>query len=232
MHKFSLLPLTLLFVLATYFTSTANTTPSEPKPETESFEVTLDSCYAQQYHDFQLTEKLCYDAFEKAMTGYLKINPDKEILTIIDYSKASLEERLFVLDLKNNQLLFSSVVAHGQGSGDNYATKFSNRPGSHQSSLGFFKTLGTYRGGNGYSLRLEGLEEEINDKALPRAIVMHGADYADPERLKGAKRLGRSWGCPALPHKTNKEVIDTIKEGSVLFIYAEDSEYLEKSNYI
>lgn len=230
MRNFFLLSLTLLVILSTFFTLAADTdTPTSEN--TSKFEM-QDSCFINLYYAFDLKNKLCYDAFHKAMTGYFKIGPEKEILTIIDFSKPSLEERLFVLDLHNRQILHASVVAHGQGSGENYATKFSNLPGSHQSSLGFYKTLSTYRGGNGYSLQLEGLEEEINDKARPRAIVMHGADYADPERLKGAKRLGRSWGCPALPHKINKEVINTIKGGSVLFIYADNPEYFQKSKYI
>lgn len=230
MKKINLSPLVLSLFFVVCFASTGYANTPTPKKTTRV--ANSDSCFVSLYHTFKLNKKLSYDAFEKAMTGYQKINPKKKILTIIDFSKASLEERLFVLDMKTNRILYSSVVAHGRGSGENYATKFSNHPGSYQSSLGFFKTLGTYKGKNGYSLKLSGLERGINDKALDRAIVMHGADYADPERSKGNKRLGRSWGCPALPHKVCKKVIDTIKEGSLLFIYAENSDYFKKSKFI
>lgn len=184
------------------------------------------------YTELGIENQICFEAFETAVCGCQKINPEKKILTIIDYSKSSLEERLAVVDLEKEETLFTSVVAHGQNSGENYATRFSNKNGSHQSSLGFFLTRNTYQGSNGYSLRLDGLERGINDNALARAIVMHGADYADPQRHKNASRLGRSWGCPALPHTINREVIDTIKEGSVLFIYADCDDYFRESQLI
>ena len=121
--------------------------------------------------------------------------------------------------MKNHKLLFSSLVAHGKNSGDKYATSFSNRNGSYMSSLGFYLTQETYQGSNGYSLRLNGLEEGINDNARQRAIVVHGASYANPSVIKSG-RLGRSFGCPALPQALARPIIDTIKGGSVMFIYA------------
>jgi hypothetical protein len=142
-----------------------------------------------------------------------------DLLTVIDYSLPSTKPRLWVLDLANGKVLFRELVAHGQGSGDNYATRFSNQPDSHQSSLGLFLTAGTYIGGNGYSLKLRGLESGVNDLAESRYIVMHGAWYVSPEHARTHGRIGRSWGCPALPRETAGPVIDTIKEGSFLFVY-------------
>ncbi len=178
------------------------------------------------YTAMQLEDKVNFEAFSEALDGYGKITERKsDILTLIDFSKPSTEERLFVFDLKNAKLLFESVVAHGRNSGGNFATRFSNRDGSHQSSLGFYLTQGTYIGRNGYSLVLEGLESGFNDHARRRAIVIHGAAYADPRTIKANGRLGRSFGCPALPVELNRPIIDTIKGGSVLFIYARDAEY-------
>lgn len=142
-----------------------------------------------------------------------------DLLTLIDYSLPSTKPRLWVLDLADGKVLFNELVAHGQGSGGNYATRFSNLPDSHQSSLGLFLTGGTYTGGNGYSLKLRGLESGVNDLAESRYIVMHGAWYVSPEHARTHGRIGRSWGCPALPKASAGPVIDTIKDGSFLFVY-------------
>ena len=142
-----------------------------------------------------------------------------DLLTVIDYSLPSTKPRLWVLDLANGKVLFRELVAHGQGSGDNYATRFSNLPDSHQSSLGLFLTGGTYTGGNGYSLKLRGLESGVNDLAESRYIVMHGAWYVSAEHARAHGRIGRSWGCPALAKESAGPVIDAIKDGSFLFVY-------------
>jgi hypothetical protein len=143
-----------------------------------------------------------------------------DLLTVIDYSLPSTEKRLWVLDLAKGEVLFHELVAHGQGSGDNYATRFSNTNDSHQTSLGLFVTGGTYHGGNGYSLRLKGLSGDLNDRAEARHIVMHGAWYVSDEHARRQGRLGRSWGCPALSQEIAPTVIDTIKGGSFVFSYA------------
>ena len=177
------------------------------------------------YEEMGLSAWVGEKAFREAYDGYRQIKDrKKEILTLIDFTKPSNEERLLVLDMVEGKLLFHSLVAHGRNSGDLYATRFSNRPESHQSSLGLYLTEGTYIGKNGYSLRLNGLEKGINDNALARAIVIHGAAYADPSVCRGGRRLGRSWGCPALPPALNRPIIDTIKGGSVLYIYGENSD--------
>ncbi|HEV7515542.1 MAG TPA: murein L,D-transpeptidase catalytic domain family protein, partial [Thermoanaerobaculia bacterium] len=148
------------------------------------------------------------------------ISGRKDLLTIIDYSLPSSEPRLWVLDLVHGKVLFHDLVAHGAGSGDNYATRFSNTMDSRQTSLGLFVTEGTYEGGNGYSLRLRGLDPGVNDQAAERNIVMHGAWYVSAEHVREHGRLGRSWGCPALSQETARPVIDAVKGGSFVFAYA------------
>jgi len=154
------------------------------------------------------------------------------LLTVIDYSRASTQPRLWVLDLEREQLLFEELVAHGQGSGENFATRFSNADGSHQTSLGLFRTADTYVGGNGYSLRLDGLEAGFNDRARERAIVMHGAPYVSDDNVRAVGRLGRSHGCPALRPSIARSVIDTIKQGSLVFAYYPDKNWLQGSRFL
>ena len=140
-----------------------------------------------------------------------------ERLAVIDYARPSTEPRLWVFDLEGPSLLFVEHVAHGRGSGENRAQQFSNRDGSHQSSLGLFRTAETYDGGNGYSLRLDGLEPGLNDRARERAIVMHGAAYVDPLQALRQGRLGRSFGCPAVRTAVARPLIDAIKQGQLLY---------------
>lgn len=189
--------------------------------------------YHVLYKSMELEGKVSYIAFEQALTGFLAIEErKKEILTLIDFSKPSTEERLFVLDMENRKILYSSHVSHGRNSGENYATSFSNEMGSYKSSLGFYLTDGTYQGKNGYSLLLNGLEKGINDRARERAVVIHGASYSDPSVIRYSGRLGRSQGCPALPLNLCKPIIDTIKGGTILFVFANDPIYQNKSSFL
>lgn len=153
-------------------------------------------------------------------------------LTVIDYSKPSTERRLWVFDLKAHTLLFHELVAHGQGSGANLSTRFSNEPDTHRSSIGLYVTEDTYVGKNGYSLRLSGLDRGFNDRALERAIVMHGAPYVSDAFAKTQGRLGRSWGCPALREGVAREVIDRVKGGGLVFAYYPDPEWIKTSKYL
>lgn len=185
------------------------------------------------YEQMELEGLVHFDAFKAAYTGYKKLNKQNNpLLTVIDFNLPSSEKRMYVLDLEKKKILFVTYVAHGQNSGEKYATSFSNRNGSHQSSLGFYRTAGTYQGGNGYSLLLDGLEEGINDQARSRAIVIHGADYCSEEVIRSSGRLGRSFGCPALPRELTKPIINTIKGGSLLFIYADQPGYLSISKVL
>jgi hypothetical protein len=153
-------------------------------------------------------------------------------LAVIDYSVVSTKPRLWVFDLEQNKVLFHELVAHGQGTGENMALHFSNKDSSHQSSLGLFRTADTYTGHNGYSLRMQGLEPGTNDAAMSRAIVMHGAPYVNPAMAQKLGRLGRSWGCPALRPEIAHQVIDSMKNGQMIFSYYPDSNWLAHSPFI
>lgn len=153
-------------------------------------------------------------------------------LTLIDYSLVSTKPRLWVFDLASGKLLFHELVAHGMNTGENFARKFSNTYGSRQTSLGLFRTKDTYIGSNGYSLRMEGLENGFNDKAMERAIVFHGADYVDLKLAKKLGHLGRSWGCPAVRRGVAQKVIDTIKGDQFLFSYYPDKRWLNASKFL
>lgn len=185
------------------------------------------------YQSMQLEGVVNWQAFRQAVTGYYRIEGKRrEVLTLIDFSLPSTAKRLFVFDMAQHRLLYSSVVAHGKNSGENYATSFSNEYGSYKSSLGFYLTASTYQGRNGYSLILDGLEKGINDRARERAIVVHGAAYANPSVASYGGRLGRSFGCPALPQELSRPIIDAIKGGSVMYIYADKPEYLAQSTVL
>ncbi len=185
------------------------------------------------YQSMQLEGVVNWQAFRQAVTGYYRIEGKRrEVLTLIDFSLPSTAKRLFVFDMAQHRLLYSSVVAHGKNSGENYATSFSNEYGSYKSSLGFYLTASTYQGRNGYSLILDGLEKGINDRARERAIVVHGAAYANPSVASRGGRLGRSFGCPALPQELSRPIIDAIKGGSVMYIYADKPEYLAQSTVL
>lgn len=153
-------------------------------------------------------------------------------LTVIDYSRPSTDRRLWVYDLVAHELLYEELVAHGQGSGANVATRFSNIPDTQMTSLGLFVTDTTYVGKNGYSLRLDGLDRGINDRARDRAIVMHGAPYVSDAFVEANGRLGRSWGCPAVSDGVARELIDRVKGGNLVFAYYPDAEWLKTSKYL
>jgi hypothetical protein len=173
---------------------------------------------------------LALDALECAKAKGSLETPRR--LAIIDYSKPSTEDRLFVLDVVEGRLLFKERVAHGKGTGAGVAERFSNVEGSRMSSLGLFKAAEVYYGQHGKSLRLDGLEAGINDQARSRAIVMHGADYVGPQTISKLGYLGRSWGCPAVRPEIASTLIDELKEGSAVFAYYPDSHWLKSSEYL
>ncbi|MEP6632774.1 MAG: murein L,D-transpeptidase catalytic domain family protein [Luteimonas sp.] len=153
-------------------------------------------------------------------------------LAVIDYTRPSTQKRLWVFDLDAGRLLYAEYVAHGRGSGADMATQFSNTDGSYQSSLGLFATAETYTGENGYSMRMDGLEPGINDRARARLLVMHGADYVDPVQALKQGRLGRSWGCPAVRKQVAHGMIDSLKQGQLIFAYANDAAWLNSSRFL
>ncbi|MGL5815690.1 MAG: murein L,D-transpeptidase catalytic domain family protein [Aeromonas sp.] len=172
------------------------------------------------YRQLGLAGKLDSRVFRKALNGYQSVrHKRKPILTIIDYSKPSNQRRLFVIDVKRHKLLYHTWVSHGRNSGELAARQFSNQLNSRQSSLGVYRTAETYQGKHGYSLRLDGLSPGKNSNARKRTIVVHGADYASPRHLQKYDKLGRSWGCPALPREQSRAIIDIIKGGSVIYAH-------------
>jgi len=176
--------------------------------------------------------------FELAIKGLKRLESkgklqNPTIVTIADYSQSSNKKRLYVIDLQNKKLLFNTYVAHGRNTGEEYAKSFSNKEGSLKSSLGFFITEHPIIGSHtGFSLRIDGVEKGFNDNAVKRAIIVHGADYASENYIKKYGRLGRSWGCPALPADLSKLIIETIKGGTCLFIYNPDNNYICRSSLL
>jgi hypothetical protein len=243
-HKFTYYIFIFLLHLPFVFAKKAASNSSvegnvKPKSET-SFtpQVIADKSEASGYDGLKLnTLGLSKQAYDYAMQGYNylrslgKLTNDK-IISIVDFSLESNKKRLFVLDLENNKVLFNTYVAHGRNSGREYASQFSNENESYMSSLGFYVTHDTYNGKHGYSLRLEGEEKGINDNALNRAIVMHSAWYVNENIAKTQGYIGRSQGCPALPEELSKPIIEKIKNGSCLFLYSPDKNYLSHSQIL
>jgi hypothetical protein len=181
---------------------------------------------------------LSNEAFELALKGHSKLETEGKLqnlslLTIIDFSQSSTKKRLYVIDLIKGTLLYNTYVAHGRNTGEEYAKYFSNEEGTHKSSIGFYITENTAKAATvGLSLIIEGVEKGFNDKAMQRAIIMHGADYATEDFIQKHGRLGRSYGCPALPPELIKPVSETIKGGSCLFIYYPDNSYIRHSSLL
>ncbi|WP_299708481.1 murein L,D-transpeptidase catalytic domain family protein [uncultured Pontibacter sp.] len=174
---------------------------------------------------------LSYEVFERAYTGYQNFRQqglaaaDKQIMTVVDFTKPSNLKRMWIIDLDTNEILHNTLVAHGRNTGNVRAEKFSNEPNSNMSSMGFYITDKTYYGKHGLSLRLSGMDEAYNSKAMERAIVLHGADYVSEDFVKQYGRLGRSLGCPSVPRAISGDVIELIKDNTVLYIHSADKQY-------
>jgi len=222
-------------------TNEISTKKNEKVAETKSEKTTNTGSSSEELYRsiaFEQGHELNEEVFFKALTGFenLKkaglLNQDSHLLTICDFSMSSNTKRLWVIDTEERKVLFNSLVAHGKNTGEEFATNFSNTESSLQSSMGFYITDATYRGDNGYSLRLLGMDKGFNDAAYKRAIVMHGADYVSEEFAAMHKRIGRSWGCPAIPRDLTQPIINTIKGRNLLFIYYPDQNYLSKSEWL
>ncbi|MBP1166292.1 MULTISPECIES: murein L,D-transpeptidase catalytic domain family protein [Chryseobacterium] len=217
------------------------TTKTEKVAETKSEKSTTAVSSSEALYQsiaFDPEHELNYEVFSKALTGYenLKkaglLTQDSHLLTICDFSMSSNTKRLWIIDLEDKKVLFNSLVAHGKNTGEEFATNFSNKESSLQSSLGFYITDATYQGDNGYSLKLLGMDKGFNDAAYRRAIVLHGADYVSDAFASMHKRIGRSWGCPAVPRELTQSIINTIKGKNCLFIYYPDQNYLSSSEWL
>lgn len=199
----------------------------------------IEKIILSEYEQFKFhkNEKISFEAFKYAYQGYINLLDagmlkNKNILSICDFTLSSNTKRFWVLDISQHKVLYHTLVAHGAGTGEEFAVHFSNIPESHQSSQGFYITLDTYMGNNGYSLKLSGVDDEYNSNALDRAIVIHGAPYVSESFAKENKRLGRSHGCPALPQEIAPKIIDIIKDGTCYFIFQPCNQYLCKSVWI
>lgn len=218
----------LLFLILSFGADSKNTyenkivtSKSIAKAEKPALDVRVENVYnSLDSNNFKLPE---LRIFSEALKGFYILKEKgiirKDILTLIDFSMSSNAKRLWVIDLATNTVLFQSLVAHGRNTGEEFASEFSNRNSSYQSSLGFYATGEIYQGKHGASLRLDGLEKGVNDNARKRAVVIHGADYVSDSFIQDHKRLGRSQGCPALPVELNGQIIQIIKDKSCLFIY-------------
>jgi len=219
----------MLFLVLVLMTSHSFASKPAANDLSVSFEILkesflIDSAASSIYSDLN-ADDLNYFIFLEAYQGFVNYKgkgliENSNVITIIDFDKTSNEKRFFVVDLVAHKVLFNSFVAHGQKTGELQAKNFSNRVNSHQSSLGFYLTDNTYFGKHGLSLRLDGLEKGLNDNARDRNIVVHSADYVSSDYINKNQRLGRSWGCPALPAENYEEVIEFIKDKSLLFIYS------------
>lgn len=212
------------------------------KEKTHSSALTLSQREAK-FNEYALSIYECIgdtsiseEAFNYALKGHYSLKNQGKLkneneLVLIDFTKSSAEQRFFIIDLEDETVLYKKLVAHGKKSGEVYPTKFSNISESHMSSIGFYVTGNTYNGKHKKSLVLQG-QEYTNSKAEQRGVVIHAADYATENYLKKYGRLGRSYGCPALPHEDYEEIIDLIKEGTTLFIYYTDKKYLKASSFL
>ena len=220
----------IFIVLSMHWTLMA---ASNPSPEPWEAILTNFQQYSDNLYQALKEPDLDQNALNTGLKGYAKLLSEgrmkkQKYLTVIDMSRSANAKRFFLIDLENMSLVHKSVVSHGRNSGELYARHFSNKEGSYKSSLGFYLTAETYFGKHGLSLRLDGLEES-NSNARRRAIVIHSADYASDEFIKKHGRLGRSLGCPALPEKDYNKIIETIKEGSLLYMHYPQRKYLETS---
>lgn len=181
----------------------------------------------------QLNQQVLSHALDAVQCASLQGSSNSaDRLAVIDFSLPSSEKRLWIFDLKQRQLLLHDFVAHGAKSGENHASNFSNINGSHQSSIGLFRSSESYRGKHGYSLRMDGLEPGFNDLARERAIVIHGADYVNPAWINSQGRIGRSQGCPAVRPEITKQVVDSLKDGQLVFTWYPDPEWLANSTFL
>ncbi len=188
-------------------------------------------------HFSQRITEIDPEALETGLKAYMcathtQRQGKRRYLTIIDYNKPSSQKRMYIIDMVHQKLISSQLVAHGQNTGGREALNFSNRDGSHQSSLGVFVTQTPYRGKHGLSLRLQGLERGYNDNAHQRAIVLHGANYVNQDYVRKYGMIGRSWGCPAIDNTQVKTTVNTLKSGSIIVAYFKDNQWLSKSNYL
>ncbi|MCB9187992.1 MAG: murein L,D-transpeptidase catalytic domain family protein [Flavobacteriales bacterium] len=233
MKSLTYIALVLIFTSFTFDRSIVTSVVNPPVEE----EILLDlGSFAEESYNRLGTKDLFFKPYNLALKGYYQLLSKNKLrntdyLTIVDFTKSSSEERMFIIDTKTWQVVHTSLVAHGMKTGDEFAETFSNTESSHQSSLGFYVTGEVYDGKHNMSLKLDG-QEYSNSNARDRGVVVHAADYVSEDYIKENGRLGRSFGCPALPHEGYNSVIEKIKDGSCFFIYYPEKEYMKKSKFL
>lgn len=215
------LQVALSFIILLFTSGSHEVEPASPSVENASSNTFSSSLWVERLVE---TAGIPEQALQLALYGFIELKGQNQLkndslIVIVDFSKPSVDKRLFIINLKKQEVVKNTLVAHGQNSGELIAESFSNTISSYQSSLGLYVTQNTYYGKHGYSLRLEGLSKGLNDNALRRAVVIHGANYVSDRFIAKNGRLGRSHGCPALPLEETQEIIDLIKDGTCLFIY-------------
>ncbi|HZV84508.1 MAG TPA: murein L,D-transpeptidase catalytic domain family protein [Brevundimonas sp.] len=146
----------------------------------------------------------------------------RDRMYLVDFQKFSGDERLYEVDLEGGVVTLMRT-SHGRGSDPahtGFATTFGNTMDSHMSSVGAFATAGASFGvQQGPNVLLDGLEYS-NDRARERAIIIHGADYAEPSFLAREGKLGRSYGCFSVAHADLPALRERMGEGRLLFAWA------------
>jgi hypothetical protein len=237
MKKHTILLTTIVLFCAAFTNSSKANTTSQFSVENLSFFNLSTSLNTRLYEGIGLAEYgLTRDALDYAVKGYENlleqgVVANMQYLTVIDFSQPSFSRRFYLIDIENQELVMNTFVMHGKNSGFDVPQKFSNKLNSNQSSLGFYVTKYPYTGKRGYSLRLAGLEKEFNSNAEARGVVLHGSKFINEDRAN-SKRVERSLGCPAIPQEENMDVINMIKEGSVIFIYHPSEDYLQRSTVL
>lgn len=231
--------LVLSIIVISWRSANANKASSVFKTKISAKKVSASGSFGSYVSDIYQTANLMasgldYNVFEKAVTGYYNLKQDHKlannssIITIVDFNKSSRTKRMWIVDLVKRELLLNTWVAHGQGSGDDMATQFSNNNNSHQSSLGFYVTDGIYFGKHGRSLKLDGMDVGFNSNARERAVVLHAAAYVCQNTINQLGRLGRSHGCPAVSPEVSNKIIDMIKGKNMLYINANNTAFTSK----
>ena len=230
---------TFLFLLACFATPVDGEASKQPISVEEVQKSDLETILSSFSGTEFAAKGLRKDVFSKALRAFTvaakKGKMNHAVVSIVDFTLHSSKKRLWTIDLKTKTVLFHTVVSHGKGSDsdhDGMLNAVSNTPQSKQSSVGLYKTAETYTGKHGYSLKMDGLEKNHNDNARERAIVIHGADYARDSFIKKHGKAGRSFGCPAVSDTISETFINTIKGGTLYWIYAEDKQWLSQSTFL
>lgn len=196
--------------------------------------------YTQHHSSFYFIHQHCptlsYTAIRTGIKAYQTAHQDgldfQHLLTIVDFTRPSNQKRLCTINMQDDKVLFYSLVSHGRRSGLRYAYSFSNKLGSHKSSIGVYLTGKSYYGVFGYAMRIYGLDKGFNSNAAKRDIVVHSALYVNPKIAKRYHRVGTTWGCFAVEPHLVYRFVNTIRDGSLIVAYYPDKKWLKHSIFL